>query len=128
MTSIKNEKVLLIYLQYDSVQLNMKSCPVLQYAGTFLHNNHRRKRSLLNAASIKRPNRIFYRIENNVIKIVQCGSLIEISEGGTILATENQQAIINDVIDVETGVCSKNLLIHKKSLEFPVRLCYHNIS
>ena len=30
--------------------------------------------------------------------------IIEISEGGNILATENQQAIINDVIDVKMGV------------------------
>ena len=30
--------------------------------------------------------------------------IIEISEGGNILATENQQAVINDVIDVKMGV------------------------
>ncbi len=30
--------------------------------------------------------------------------IIEISEGGNILATENQQAIINDVIEVKTGM------------------------
>ena len=30
--------------------------------------------------------------------------IIEISEGGNILATENQQAIIIDVIDVKMGV------------------------
>lgn len=31
-------------------------------------------------------------------------SLIEISESGNILAPENQQAIINDVIKVKTDV------------------------
>ena len=36
--------------------------------------------------------------------------IIEISEGGNILATENQQAIINDVIEVKKGVyLHKNL-------------------
>jgi len=30
--------------------------------------------------------------------------IIEINKGGNILATENQQTIINDVIEVKTGV------------------------
>ena len=34
--------------------------------------------------------------------------IIEISEGGNILATENQQAIINDVIEVKRAyICIK---------------------
>ena len=53
--------------------------------------------------------------------------IIEISKGGNILATENQQAIINDVIEVKTGVYSHKTLTKtvKSSDEHAERVSFH---
>ena len=39
--------------------------------------------------------------------------IIEISKGGNILATENQQAIMNDVIDVKTDMYLQSIVLEK---------------